>query len=312
MVVVSYNRIGTLTEVINGIRSQTRPVDKIIVVDNGSSDGSRELVSSLHGEIGLISSSTNGGGAGGFAKGIAWAMELDYDFVWLMDDDAVPHDDALALLLQPFDQGLARPVAFTCPRVNDAAGKVGPRNFPLISQSFDEVYPAVSKGLLPVKAATFVGPLISLDIARKTHLPLEDFFIWHDDMEYTARLAQYGTAYSVPSAQMIHFVTNPGPRSYNAGRNFYNVRNIIWWIIEARGNKSYDVRVLVRQLRGSIRSQFQAAPNKIAFLGILIKAVWAAVTKSPRRRGFIELVAESRLNDGFAFIHSEKENPAVG
>jgi GT2 family glycosyltransferase len=311
-VVVSYNRIKTLAEVVAGLQKQTRPVDKIIIVDNGSTDGSREFIQGLSRDIGLVSSSTNDGGAGGFAKGIAWAAELNFDYVWLMDDDAVPHDNALGLLLQPFEGDFSRPVAFTCPRVNDAAGNIGPRNFPLMSQDFKEIYPAVESGLLPVRAATFVGPLISIDIARKTHLPLGDFFIWHDDIEYTARLSKYGLAFSVPSAQMIHFVTNAGPRSYNAGRNFYNIRNLIWWMKEARKNRTYDVRLLSRQLRGSVRSQYQAAPSKISFIAILIKAVFAAVTKSPAHKMPIDLVAESQLRDGLTFLRAEDGQRTIG
>lgn len=295
-VVVSFNRIKTLVQVLDSLQSQTRPIDMIIVVDNGSTDGSIELVAERAG-VSLISAATNGGGAGGFSKGIAWAMELGFDYVWLMDDDAIPYKDALELLLEPFELDHTESVAFTCPRVNDATGKVGPRNFPRLSLDFNHVYPAVERGLLTVKAATFVGPLISIEIARKTHLPLEDFFIWHDDVEYTSRLSQHGLAFSVPRAQIAHLVTNAGPKSYNAGRNFYNIRNLLWWIKEARISNSYETGVLVRQLRGSVRTQFLAAPNKLAFVVILAKAIWAAVSTSPRHRQAPDVVRESRAVD---------------
>ncbi|MGO4806117.1 glycosyltransferase [Arthrobacter sp. 2MCAF15] len=311
-VVVSYNRIQTLKKVIHGLQQQTRPVDKIIIVDNGSTDGSRELVQSLGGNVALVASSTNGGGAGGFAKGIAWSAALNFDYVWLMDDDAVPDNNSLELLLQPFGMDFPRPISFTCPRVNDAAGDVGPRNFPLVSRNFDEVYPSVENGLLPVKAATFVGPLISIEVAKKTHLPLEDFFIWHDDIEYTARLEQFGVAFSVPQAQITHFVTNIGPQHYNAGRNFFNIRNLIWWMKETRLNGTYDSKVIFRQLRGAVKSQFLAAPNKLAFLWILLKAVWVGSVRSPRHRNFEELIVESRLRDSLYSIYTEDVRPSLG
>jgi rhamnopyranosyl-N-acetylglucosaminyl-diphospho-decaprenol beta-1,3/1,4-galactofuranosyltransferase len=310
-VVVSFNRIKTLTQVLDGLHSQSRAVDKIIVVDNGSTDGSRDFVARRGGVVSLISAAKNEGGAGGFSKGIAWAMELGFDYVWLMDDDAVPYGNALELLLEPFDLNFSEPVAFTCPRVNDATGNVGPRNFPLLSHEFNHVYPAVEQGLLPVKAATFVGPLISLAIARKTHLPLEDFFIWHDDIEYTSRLTQHGLAFSVPRAQIAHFVTNPGPKSYNAGRNFYNIRNLLWWIKEARISNSYEAAVLARQLRGSVRTQFIAAPNKLSFVIILTRALWAAISTSPKHRHAPDVVRESRAVDGLTAIAAGSARPQL-
>lgn len=296
-VVVSFNRIDTLTQVLDALQHQSAVIEKIIIVDNGSTDGSRELVLKAGGNVSLVSAAQNDGGAGGFAKGVAWAIELGYDYVWLMDDDAIPHSDALKLLLEPFDFEHSQPVSFTCPRVNDESGSVGPRNYPLLSQDFGRVYPAVERGLIPVKAATFVGPLINLAVARRTHLPLADFFIWHDDMEYTSRLTQYGMAYSVPRAQITHLVTNAGPKNYNAGRNFYNIRNLLWWIKEARTSQSYDTRLLVRQLRGAVRSQFAAAPNKLSFISILFKAVWAAASTSPRHLLSADVVSQSKSFD---------------
>ena len=40
----------------------------------------------------------NSGSAGGWYSGIKYALDHDFDAIWLMDDDGFPDDDALSLL----------------------------------------------------------------------------------------------------------------------------------------------------------------------------------------------------------------------
>ncbi|WP_180374941.1 glycosyltransferase, partial [Escherichia coli] len=45
-IVVTYNRVKLLNKVIDALLLQTYKIDKIIVVDNNSSDGTKELINS--------------------------------------------------------------------------------------------------------------------------------------------------------------------------------------------------------------------------------------------------------------------------
>ena len=103
-VMVAYNRRELLGEALAALAAQSRPVDRLIVVDNASDDGSGEFAAeqlAAGGDWGerarLIRLGENTGGAGGFAVGIAAAVaDPDVDWVWVMDDDTVPGPDALA------------------------------------------------------------------------------------------------------------------------------------------------------------------------------------------------------------------------
>jgi Predicted glycosyltransferases len=98
-VVVTFNRKQLLTECLDVLLAQTRPVDKIIVIDNASTDGTPESLE----ERGYLSNplldyvrlSENTGGAGGFYEGVKRGYEAGYDWLWLMDDDAEPLVSAL-------------------------------------------------------------------------------------------------------------------------------------------------------------------------------------------------------------------------
>ena len=80
--------------------NQTRSIDKIIIVDNGSSDGTKEYLSNLKGENIQIIYQENLGGAGGFHTGLKAAYEQEYDWIWLMDDDVEVASDCLENLLK--------------------------------------------------------------------------------------------------------------------------------------------------------------------------------------------------------------------
>jgi GT2 family glycosyltransferase len=98
-VVVTYNRRELLLEALAALQAQTRPADAVIVVDNASADGTAAAVRRQYPTACVAELAGNIGGAGGFACGIALALDQSADLVWLMDDDTVPGPGALQALL---------------------------------------------------------------------------------------------------------------------------------------------------------------------------------------------------------------------
>ncbi|NEW37219.1 glycosyltransferase, partial [Nocardia cyriacigeorgica] len=89
-----------LTESLKVLASQSRPVDHLIVVDNGNEPEVADLVRDQPLETTYLGSAHNLGGAGGFALGILHALSLGADWVWLADDDGRPEGpEVLATLL---------------------------------------------------------------------------------------------------------------------------------------------------------------------------------------------------------------------
>ncbi|MGY1708235.1 glycosyltransferase [Geodermatophilus sp. SYSU D00758] len=100
-VVVTKDRPSTLATSLEAICAQTRPVDHVVVVDNGDDAKVAEIVADLPVRGTYVPSKRNLGGAGGFALGMLTALALGADWVWCADDDGRPADDAvLETLLQ--------------------------------------------------------------------------------------------------------------------------------------------------------------------------------------------------------------------
>ena len=92
------------------MHAQSRDPDAVIVVDNASTDGTAAAVRAQFPAVHLAELTSNSGGAGGFAYGMALALAGGADLIWLMDDDTVPEPGALRALLAARDRhpGTAR------------------------------------------------------------------------------------------------------------------------------------------------------------------------------------------------------------
>ena len=98
VVVVTYNRLDLLKRNVACLKGQSVALSEIIVVNNGSTDGTQQWLDVQYG-IKVIHQS-NVGGAGGFYTGMENALRLKPDRIWCMDDDVFPRPDCLEHLLK--------------------------------------------------------------------------------------------------------------------------------------------------------------------------------------------------------------------
>ena len=100
-VVVTHRRRELLSQSLEVLTTQSRPVDHLVVVDNGDEEQVADLVAAQPIPTTYLGSKNNLGGAGGFALGMLHALALGADWVWCADDDGRPEGpDVLATLLR--------------------------------------------------------------------------------------------------------------------------------------------------------------------------------------------------------------------
>src|SRR3712207_3950027 len=86
---LSFNRAALLVEGVRALVEQSRPPDRVVVVDNASD----QPVERMLGEAGLLDRiefhelGTNLGSSGGYAELVRLGLEGGEDWLWLMDDD---------------------------------------------------------------------------------------------------------------------------------------------------------------------------------------------------------------------------------
>ncbi|WP_024541591.1 glycosyltransferase [Bifidobacterium choerinum] len=246
-IVVSYNRAQLLGECLDGILGQTRRPDRIIIVDNASTDGARQVARDFadHSPIRteVVALPRNVGGAGGFCAGIAVAAgkgRHDYrptpgvvEYLWLMDDDTVPTPNALAALLDASDLCIETNGCMPTVLGSKAVwvdGREHRMNRPRPRAALAKGARRMRGGAFQVRSLSFVSCLINVGAVRGLHrLPISAFFLWNDDFEYTSALLRNGVGYYVPTSEVVHKTKKFGSSDADPGARFYNeVRNKIW------------------------------------------------------------------------------------
>lgn len=236
-VVVTYNRINLLRENIAALNAQTTLPDKIIIVNNHSTDSTAQYLDTLidNDRYVIINLPENIGGSGGFCVGIEKALQLGCDNVWIMDDDTIPQPTALQQLTEAIT--LDSKIGFVCSKVVWTDGSDSIMNMPSFFHKDNTPIEAVdSKPYLKrIQSCSFVSVLIKSEVFYKVGLPYAEFFIWHDDAEFTLRTTQAGYLglYNELSIALHKTKTNysfriEGAPVEAAPRFYYQARNSIF------------------------------------------------------------------------------------
>ncbi|MFD4251916.1 glycosyltransferase [Amycolatopsis thermoflava] len=189
-VVVTRHRRELLADSLKIIAAQTRPVDHLVVVDNGPDQPARDIVESFPGRYTYLPSHHNLGGAGGFALGILHALALGAEWVWLADDDGRPADETvLAVLLEEAEK---RGLAEISPMVTNinAPEKLA---FPLRrGLTWKRSSAELGTDFLPGIASLFNGALFRSSTLDVVGVPDLRLFVRGDEVEVHRRLVRSG------------------------------------------------------------------------------------------------------------------------
>lgn len=201
-IVVTYNRLDMLKKCIASLNNQNSKCD-IMVINNGSTDETENWVKDQN--VIYFNTGSNLGGAGGFNYGMRKAYELDYKYMWLMDDDCFPKKDALEKLLKA-DQLLEGNYGWLSSIALWNDGKECKMNRQKLKKSFYKYSEFLKDSIIQAEQATFVSLFIKREVVKKVGLPISDFFIWGDDIEYTRRISVRNNipCFVVGNSQVIH------------------------------------------------------------------------------------------------------------
>lgn len=256
-VVLTYNRPTTLRQCLACLLAQTRPPEQILVVDNASTDDTLAILALEFPQVQVLALSPNVGAAGGFVAGMERAYGAGFDWLWLMDDDAYPHPDALEQLLAG-GAGAEVRVPWQRSQRGELYGAwawAGGRAV--------EAPPAARTGQAPLELFAFIGPLISRAAIAQVGLPYADYFIDMFDWEYSLRLHQAGLrAVLVPQSVIDHQLGQSRPARLLGRfgperacywepdwRLYYNARNILLTVRRRQLGPAALRQALLRQLR---------------------------------------------------------------
>lgn len=229
IVVVTYNRLQLLREVIEALRLQTYKDFQIVVVNNGSTDGTLDWLREQKDIITI--SQGNYGGAGGFHTGMKYVAENGYKYCWVMDDDVICSTTALEELLKAIV--VRDNIGFVCSNVLGINGQ--PMNTPtpaeksMVDDEYSDVFMLVKDyAMVRLDMATFVSVLVPVKVIIEVGLPYREFFIWGDDSEYTLRISTKYPSYVVCKSMVVHKRSLQAPLSFFTEPDMKRLKNYFY------------------------------------------------------------------------------------
>lgn len=209
-IVVTYNRKKLLKESIESLLESETPCD-ILIVDNNSTDNTYEYISKYIGDNVIYKNTgKNLGGAGGFNYGMKEAIKLGYSYLWLMDDDVIVNKDSLTKIMDA-DKALNGNYGFLSSKVYFTDGNLCRMNRQKFVNDWTPSELHIKNNLYKTNYATFVSFFTKKTVVEKVGLPIKEFFIWGDDIEYTNRISKEYENYVVMNSKVTHKTkTNTG------------------------------------------------------------------------------------------------------
>lgn len=186
---MTYNRLSILKESIYALSRSSVKTD-ILIVNNNSDDGTTDFLDSVPKiypsiKFYVYNLDTNLNGAGGFNYGIREACKLDYDYFWIMDDDCIVNETSL-LSLCIADDELNGQYGFLSSKVLWIDGTICKTN--IQRKKIARRIKDFSSKFVKVDFASFVSLFVKKSDVLNIGLPIKDFIIWTDDLEWTRRL----------------------------------------------------------------------------------------------------------------------------
>jgi GT2 family glycosyltransferase len=232
VIILNWNGKKDTDECLDSLKSITYPNYEIILVDNGSTDGSVEYLKKLHPEIEIIENQKNLGFAEGNNVGIIKAIENKADYVLLLNNDTVVSPDFLTTMIDVAES-------------NDKYGIVGPKicyyhdpskiwsvggDVNLFTGSIknkgnmdpQEMY----KGIKIVDYISGCSLLIRSELIKKIGLLDKDYFLYFEETDWNMRAHKEG---------YVSVITCDAKILHKSGASIKKVNNLNYYYFSRNG-----------------------------------------------------------------------------
>lgn len=216
VIILNWNLKDDTVSCIESVLGSSYPFYRVVVVDNGSQDGSVSTISSRFGErIDIIVNKTNIGFAAGINIGIQYALDKGADWVLLLNNDTVVAPDMIAQLMEigtatrEFGVGILGPAIYYYNQPNKVwrLGDWHPKWLPFPIK-IPGVILLIKQKAFPVDYLTGCGMLIRREVFLKIGLFDHRYFMYYEDADFCLRAKRAGfSLLCVPTAKMWHKVS---------------------------------------------------------------------------------------------------------
>ena len=218
-IILNYNNYAETRECIESLRKSLYPIEKIVLVDNGSQDGSIEQLQkdySQDNEVHIIRNKRNLGFASGANVGIQYAFNHRAELIFLINNDVVIDRLCIEKLCSAMEEtarvGVAGPRILYCndpERIWQGGGNFNCMKTGVVSPEKNKPATYCSKEVKEVTFLTGCVMLVARQVFEKIGMFDKDFFFYGEDVDFCLRAikASFKLIY-VPEATACHKIEN--------------------------------------------------------------------------------------------------------
>lgn len=210
IIILNWNGLAETFECLNSLAKSSYRHTKIVVVDNGSTDHSAEIILQTYPQLDVLRNSKNEGFCKGNNIGIRYALEHGADYVWLLNNDTEVEVDTIENLVEAAESsseiGLVSPII----HYFGEKTKVQFAGSYIDIDTFDIHYPENKE---KAGAVFQTGPsvllwgtalLIKKAVIKNIGLLDERFFAYWEDTDYSLRSLKGGYRNVVCDTAMVY------------------------------------------------------------------------------------------------------------
>lgn len=243
IILVNWNSFDVTNDCIISLKEIQYAAHTIVMVDNGSTDGSGKQLKQLHPEIVLIESATNQGFTGGNNLGFEYSIQQGFDYSLLLNNDTFVEPDFLNHLVNYMEAhpkvGIVQPrIHFNHDRSllwNGGSYYSKWLGF-LYTKGFNRKPSAKYLQFKEVDWITGCAFLTKNNILRKTGLLAPNMFIYSEDVDLSFRIKALGYQLIYHPHSVIYHIAGMSNKSKTKGKegfvnpivHYLNQRNRIW------------------------------------------------------------------------------------
>ncbi len=266
VVTLTWNQKADTLKCLESLSGMTYPRYRILVVDNGSSDGTLSATAQEFPEAETIANAENLGFGGGFNVGICSALERGAAFVLIINNDThVAPDmlDALMVHSQRENVGMLAPKIYYADeptRIWSVGGNCHPWTYEMTDKGDDEVDRGQWEEVLERDYLVGCAILMRRSMLETVGMFDEDFYpIYYEDVDLCLRTRRAGyKLLLVPAAKMWHEVSASAGGSDSPRERYLMARHSIrffrkyvrgWrWLVVAPYRAGSAVKTVARLL----------------------------------------------------------------
>lgn len=306
-VVVNWELKENTAECLQSLQALETPTE-IVVVDNGSKDGSVEYITNRFPQVHVLALPENLGFGAACNRAIREKLQIErHDFVFLLNNDAVVHPSAMSHLLalagEHPEAGIFGPKIY----FNDPPDKIwyaGARRRRMVLAAADTGRGEVDYGQFDTtRQVDYVfgaAMLIRREVLEQAGLLDESFFLYLEDLDLCLRAGQAGfKSMFVPQAKVWHLGSASTAQNLSL-RKFHYIRSTIFFL-----KKHVSLSLIA-----PVASFWALVFMRMVFSDVLngkpalIQAYWSGIVQGLREARRIKNINGNRRAVTFSFLEN--------